>query len=251
MESRISTIAFFCAFCMFSNCFAQDFIYNGSFEKAAKCPSSLLDFDNVSGWHIFRGTPDYFASCASKSKELGVPKNFQGTRSTFFGSSYAGISLVTVSKHLKGNAIYNSSESICTKTVIPLQLGRKYELIFWVSLTDSSYFSTESMYCSFSEFAPIKDRNVKGVMGWWNKFQSCDDFACNVDFETKGSWNKVVLRFQAKRNYNYLAIGLPRECYTKKQYLIDTISPRRKISATKWDELSAYYYIDNVSLVEK
>lgn len=227
-------------------------VHNGSFEEAAKCPSPLFDFNNVAGWRIFQGTPDYFATCATV-RDLGVPKNFHGTRSTFFGSAYAGLFLLQVSPYDKGNAptkSYQYSEAICTQTVRPLQQGKAYELTFWVSLTDSSFFSTSQLYCSFSEDAPVPDKPQKGFMGRWYKFKNSDDYACNIDFAVKGMWNQVVVRFTAPRNYRYFSIGLPRHHYSKEQYLTDLQKPRLKTPASKWRERSAYYYMDNVSLLE-
>lgn len=230
---------------------AQNLVRNGSFEEAAKCPAAYLDFDNVAGWRIFQGTPDYFAACAA-NRELGVPQNYHGTRSTFFGRAYASLVVVHVSPHGKGapDKSYRLSEAICTQTTRPLQRGKDYELTFWISLSDSSFFSTPRLYCSFSEGAPKPSKSVKGFVGRWNAFETSDNYACDMAFDIKGQWNQVTVRFTAPRNYQYLAIGLPRPQYTKAQYRLDLTRPRRKLPASKWEEKSAYYYVDNVSLVE-
>jgi OOP family OmpA-OmpF porin len=225
MEMISKAVIFVCLFFICVNCLAQDLVNNGSFEQATKCPSYILDFNNVVGWRIFRGTPDYFAACASTGG-LGVPRNFNGTRITFFGDAYAGLSLLGKSGYFGDKINYLADESIYTRTTRTLQTGKNYELSFWISLADSSRFSTEELYCSFSEKAPVKAKSLdrvvgNRVVGLWNKFDSCDDFACNIDFEIKGMWNKVTLKFTAKNRYNYLAIGLPRNCYSESQYLVD------------------------------
>lgn len=249
MKTISKAVILVCLFFVCVNCLAQDLVNNGSFEQATKCPSSVFDFNNVVGWHIFRGTLDYFAACAS-NRELGVPRNFNGTRNTFFGNAYAGLSLLGKSGFFGDKINYLADESIYTRTTRTLQTGKNYELSFWISLADSSHFSTKKLYCSFSENAPVKAKSIDRVVGLWNKFDSCDDFACNIDFEIKGMWNKVTLKFTAKNRYNYFAIGLPRNCYSKSQYLIDLTEPRLKIPMGKWHEMSAYYYVDNVTLIE-
>ena len=249
MKASIKLLISICLFLTCANCIAQGLVNNGSFEQSTKCPSSVLDFDNVVGWHIFRGTPDYFAACAL-NKELGVPLNFNGTRSTFFGNAYAGLSVLCKSDFFGNKINYLADESIYTRTAKTLQIGKSYELSFWISLADSSHFSTKNLYCTFSENAPVKSKRLNGVQGWWNKFESCDDFPCNIDFEIKGMWNKVTLKFVAKNRYNYFAIGLPRNCYSKSQYLADLTKPRLKLPMSKWNEMSAYYYVDNVTLIE-
>ena len=249
MKTISKAVVFVCLFFVCVNCLAQDLVNNGSFEQATKCPSSVLDFNNVLGWHTFRGTPDYFAACAS-TRELGMPHNFNGTRNTFFGNAYAGLSLLGKSDFFGDKINYIADESIYTRTTKTLQIGKSYELSFWISLSDSSYFSTKNLYCTFSESAPIKAKRISDVEGWWNKFDSGNDFACNIDFEIKGMWNKVTLKFTAKNRYNYFAIGLPRNCYSKSQYLIDLTKPRLKLPIGNRNEMSAYYYIDNIALIE-
>lgn len=254
MEKRIGKIlvlVIYTALSLSNFCVAQDnIIYNGSFEELKACPRTEFDLPMAKGWQILRGTPDLFAACVPRGEPLGVPNNFNGTRGTFTGSAYAGISLIAFPNRFKSKYAYQMDEAIYTKLLKPLHSGARYRLSFLISSADSSYFCTDSLFCSFSKEPPVSITPVKGIMGKWNKFKNYDGFGCNINFPIKGSWNLVELEFIARNDYNYFSIGLPREYYTMKHYLHDLSNPLKSLSTSKWVEMDGYYYLDNFILIK-
>jgi OOP family OmpA-OmpF porin len=231
--------------------FAQEnLIRNGSFEELSRCPDGNYTFP-AKYWSVLYGTPDLFASCVRSSGALAVPANFEGTRSTFTGYNYAGIVVLFAGDRLREKQRYRVTEAIYTRTIKTLKAGRRYKISFAISLADSADFCTDSLYCSLSDKGPVAAKAVKNTLGKWEKFEKSDQYGCSLNFSCKGCWNMVEVAFVAKSGYNYLSIGLPRAKYSKIQYLQDVAKPIRTLSTSKWAQLSAYYYLDNIQLIEE
>jgi hypothetical protein len=204
---------------------------------------------------VLQGTPDLFATCAPRNSALAVPANFNGTRSTFAGYNYAGISLVFVERSYNEKNCYLANESIVTRLTKPLKTGKRYKISFVLSLADSSIFRTDSLFCSFSDEAPVAAKMIKqgqkSMSGAWLQFRHSDSYGCSIRFACGGCWNNVESAFIAKGAYTYLAIGLPRRQYSRAMYRQDVSQPLQPLLASKWAQSVAYYYLDDIRLVEQ
>lgn len=238
-----------------TKCFAQEnLVRNGSFEELAKCPAESYIFP-AKYWFALQGTPDLFAACVPQNHALAVPGNFKGTRSTFADYNYAGLFLVFQEKGFSERNCYLANEALGTRTTKTLRAGKHYRISLLLSLADSAEFCADSIYCFFSTKAPIAARPIKqgdrSMGGSYYKFQRSDNYGCSLNFACRGCWNRIEIDFIAKQDYNYLSIGLPRARYSRTQYLRDIAKPVRSLSASKWAQKTAYYYLDDIKLIEE
>jgi gliding motility-associated-like protein len=97
--------------------FAQsNLIPNPGFEEYDACPRTLAEFDGtLKYWKTANtGTPNFFNTCAT-SPDVGVPRNYFGSRTPYRGSGYIGLLTgaafreyvsVTLKETLKANTTY-------------------------------------------------------------------------------------------------------------------------------------------------
>lgn len=212
--------------------FAQDeeLVENGSFEQTQGKIKKLGSIESATGWIMATGqSADLFAP-SSKVTEILTPLNAYGTEEPYDGSNYAGI--VAYSYNDKMPRSY-----LMSKLVKPLQKGKRYCVTFYVSLAESSKYSTNAIGASFSK-KPYASTEKASIIA-------------DVDV-TRGDnkilsgfygWDKVCNTYLAKGGEKYITLG---------NFLNNNQIGEQKMRQPKYYRgqqiIAAYYYVDNVSV---
>ncbi len=234
--------------CIIAVCFlslsvhAQNLVSNPSFEAHTGCPERNGDIKKCVSWSTTSpgSTPDYFHKCyvqgSTPRAELGVPHNSEGDRMPVSGEGYVGLALF-----FKKN--YVSREYIQNKLLSPLDKGVKYKVSFYISLSDSSEFVSDHVAIDFSIMpngimasapeALLTARHLVTIR--------------NSETMRSKSWVKVEAEYTASGGEEYLIIGSFRSNMTFKEYKRKL---RKPIQDCRNSECAAYYFIDEVSLME-
>lgn len=212
---------------------SQNLVPNSSFETYEKCPvssSSIPYQELVKDWFMpTMGTPDYFNECSVKA---GVPMNWAGQRPALDGKGYIGL-IGRWNFETKDNKECKR-EYIQAKLINKLEAGKKYCVSFYTVLSDNSQFAIDGIGAYLSE----------------NKIDSTE-FNANFNFPPQiqnitnkfiynTNWKQICGVFTAEGNEKYITIGNfksdPETRWTK----------RTRELSIKY----AYFYIDNVSVME-
>jgi hypothetical protein len=209
---------------------AQNLVPNPSFEDTVSCPVSLSEINATTYWFNPNiHSPDYFNSCSDTSEfySVNVPNNYFGYQNARTGVAYTGI----------GVAGYNGTrEYIEIKLIDSLATGSKYCVEFYVSLSDSSnystddigiYISNDSIYSSNVNPLPYVPQveNVQGVF-----------------INDKSIWTLISGEYTALGGEQYITIG-----NFKNASSTDTIAVSGGV-ITNGNYKGAYYYIDDVAV---
>lgn len=226
-------------------CFAQNLIYNPSFEEHVSCPEYEDQLDICKYWFDpINSSPDYFNKCAKKSAgsrmvDFGVPFNADGYQNARTGVSYSGVINFD-------DEFFSYREFIGVQLKKTLQAGVIYKFGMYVSLADSSqYYNNRFGFCF----------NEKRKLEWEGKTNDYNVYLCNnsvvIANEAIGKdtldWHLVQGEYLAKGGEEYLMIGLCKNNITKKQYKY----VKRKCKTGYGNRPYAYYFIDDVFVEEK
>lgn len=174
---------------------AQNLVPNPSFETYSSCPQFIGQINLATGWSSYKGSPDYFNTCANGiTPQFGIPLNARGNQQALDGNAYAGI----ITYH---SALPEAREFIGIELQQPLFVNQKYFVSFFVSLADTFGFRCETnkigvkfSTISFSDTTPP------------NLTNSAQVFAPNI-ISNKTDWTPVTGSFIADSMYQYLTIG--------------------------------------------
>lgn len=196
---------------------------NSGFEDYIKGPSSVTINNSVISWSSFRGTCDYFNSCAPVSCPVTVPGNVTGFQVTHSGNGYCGF-LVGI---IQDPAF---REFLGAQLLLPLQVGTRYYLTFHVSLADGfAYRLPMNKIGAFFSTVPYDVINFIPTQNFAHIFSD------SIISDTLG-WTKISGSFIADSAYNYIAFG-----NFFGQQFISTLP--------NWQTyFESYFYIDDVCL---
>lgn len=209
---------------------------DSSFERNSGIPTLLSSIGMNASWSTpTRGTTDLFCECSKKQKEISeaqVPANPMGIQKANTGKCYAGI--YALSHH-------DYREYLFTQLMEPLTGGIKYELNFYLSLSDYSSLAINQMGACFlkEKFSTDNTGVITGLNPVYVNIRQ------EVGKDTV-EWHKITLEYTAKGGEQFLLLGsfditavdltgvkLPKGFHTR-------INQRAVTDA--------YYYIDDVSL---
>jgi hypothetical protein len=228
--------------CACRGLYAQQHVVNGGFEAVSACPLEPADLYLATGWHVVVGTPDVLHTCAeTRVPSRNVLGNFAGYRAAAAGQGCAGFYVL---RHDTGEAVkksYAETEALYTQLAAPLQAGRTYRVSFFVSRADSSNLAADSLYVLLAAQWPARaapdpagSRVLKGVA---------------VD-NTTAAWQRVQVDVTPRQSLAYLALGLPRAVLPRAAYNGLIAQGLRENRLVQGRILIAYYYLDQVSVVE-
>lgn len=211
----------------------KNYIKNPSFEDDNGKLKKLGQIDYADGWgKTTKIKADLFTKGGYVS-DIDVPTNFYGKCPPSDGDNYAGI--IYYSQAYKAQKNYITSE-----LKKPLKKDGRYCLKMDVSLSDLSKYACNNIGVSLSKKDPTDVESKMGLLDE-NRITSR---ANNVIDET-GGWETICVPFTSKGFEKYISIGNfapEKEMVTKKMY---------KPEGETRDQLQmAYYYIDNLELIE-
>ena len=215
-------------------------VNNYSFEDTIKCPDGAGAIIFSEYWFnpVFASTPDYFNSCANfstvaapNSTVVGVPLNFFGFQMAKTGNAYAGFAIYCASP-----AQYR--ENIKNKLKRTLNTSKSYCVTYYVNLAEYSRFSTANIGFYFSN-----DSIINGTVSPPSIINVTPAYETPSLIGDTINWIKAQGTYTANGNENFITFGNFRnDASTIKQQ----VKPLINIPYND----GAYYYIDDISVVE-
>jgi len=203
---------------------------NPGFETYSACPDAYSELDHATPWfQPSSGTPDFFHSCNAGGSPVHVPNNFIGFQSPQSGNGYAGF--------FAYYSLYEYREYVETPLAAPLVPGQTYEISFYVSLADNCIFAVDNIGAVFS-VGPTLAQVITPLLLTPQIRNSVGN-----PLASKTAWMLIKGSYTAVGGETYLTIG---NFYADSQTALTPVNGDPALFYAK----SAYYYIDDVSVVE-
>ncbi|MFM2225811.1 MAG: hypothetical protein RJA07_2013 [Bacteroidota bacterium] len=248
-HSLASTGKYFIIILLIATCqivIAQNFISNGSFEKKDSCYFLSI---YKTGWMYSTtfGSPDYYCRCFNgiNSNNYGVPLSPNQYQYPKDGNCFMGFGFISAN----GSSIVY--EYIENKLISPLTIGKKYHLVFYLNSlnydrinnpSEPSIIAINKIELLLSSWQLADTSSFSSSLSY-NRLDYKPQLVTNYFITDTFSWHKVSFDFVADSNYRYITFGcFEKEFMVNKQVILSPLSPTT--------DYSAYYNIDDVSLVE-
>jgi len=215
-----------------------NYVLNYSFEKDTLC-SGISNCPNPNNkwyyrnWYCPSGAfIDWFSfPCFGSSATQGVPQNLTGYQYARTGQCYAGI--VTDSENAIGYITGTLSDS--------LRPNKKYCVTFYVSLSDSDWWATNSIGAYFSNDSICVGKTYN-VLPYTPQIENpATNFLTN-----KVDWVSISGEFQASGGEIFITIG---DFYKTTLGKMDSVGHGGFVSGEN-SEVQADYYVDDVYVRE-
>ena len=217
---------------------SQNLIPDSSFENNRFIPTNFSEISASTTWNKPSwGTSDLFCKCATKKKIfslVNVPENLMGYQYSHSGICYAGLFAFSHGEY---------REYIQTPLSTTLAKDKYYRLTMHISLSDYSRATVDQLgICFLINKVNYTNSNViTNLTPIYAKIEN------EIGKDTI-KWHQINITYRASGGESYLLIG---------SFEINKIQ-KTKVKAPKTvksrinqiSERDAYYYIDDVSLIE-
>ena len=200
----------------------QNLVPNPSFEDTTSCPPYFGEFNVVDWYSPNTASPDLFHSCSISN--AGVPQNGFGWQYPRTGNAYVG-------GHTSDFGGNDAREYIQCQLINPMVTGEDYEVMFYVSRTDSSTKACDNLGAYFS-VNPITSSNIL----YFNVSPQVVSTP-NVPITNDTGWVQIIDTITANSNFQYLTIGV----------FTDDANTNWVPVQGGW-ESEAHYYYDDISV---
>ena len=202
---------------------AQNFVPNPSFEIYSICPTNvgMICQDVAPPWNCATtGSCDYFHTCADPASGIDIPANGFGSQSPLTGNAYAGLLY-------KGQNA--TREYLQVHLAEPLIADQWYVVSYYVSLAENYcptfrfgvYFSNTLTFVNTTSLL-VLDPQVEWMFGY---------------ITNTVEWTLISGCFQAEGDEEYMILG-------------NFYDNNESFGPSGCETGSAYYYVDDVSLME-
>ena len=209
------------------NAKSQNLVVNGSFESFAGANCGGLGF-SLNNWNSINSPDYYHVNC--NPVNYGVPINRFGSIYPLYGNAYAGIVCFSKSLEVK--------EYIFQHLNVALITGKPYYVSFFISRADRISYAIKTVGAYFSVSQP----SVASSNTW---------IPANPQVENQNGylvdtigWTKIEGYFTAQGGEEYITIGNFNSNANSDTLNTGTTNP------IPFDNGTAYYYIDSVSLYD-
>lgn len=222
---------------------SRNLVHNPSFEAHTTCPQRIDAIGTMreveAWWQPTKGSSDYFHPCGGR--ECQVPRNKMGYQTAHSGTAYCGI---YCSKE-------NYREYLQTELKEPLVAGARYQVSYWVSLSEKSPYAVATLGALFTperlsdstweilmrrENIPLGDNQIQTISTYYTP-QVANSKERLLD-DTK-EWQEVSGEFIAQGGEKFLTIG---------NFASFNHSNVHDMGNSTAILQGAYYYIDDVSV---
>ncbi len=204
---------------------------NGSFEETEGKLKRLGNIEQATGWKSpTMSKADLFTETVAGAP-ITAPRSELGDQSPLTGQNYAGVRWWS----------YQNKEPrsyLEAKLKKPLKKGQKYCVKFYTSLADLSKYSSSELGVYFSKMLVNKNDEANLT------YEAQVPRLRTQLYEDMYSWQGVCGVYTAGGDETYLLIGNFRV-----NERTDTGKPKRPKGETRPQEMHAYYFIDDVSVV--
>jgi hypothetical protein len=223
----------------FQFCKAQNLIPDSSFENNKILPTDFSSFNSSYTWSTpSQGTTDLFCKCSlrktAKYSMVNVPQNPMGYQEANSGTCYAGF-------FAHSHGAYR--EYLQTPLKESLEKNKTYLFTMYISLADYSRAAIEQLGVCF--LADKVEYNSFNVITNLNPTYIKLESTITKKIE---EWHEVSVKYKARGGERYILIG----SFETGQVLKTKFKMPKDIKShinQKYDR-DAYYFIDDVSLVE-
>lgn len=221
-------------------CFAraQNLIPDSSFENNRVIPVDFSAINSSNSWNMpTQGTTDLFCiSNLRKQKKysmVDVPQNPMGYQFAHSGTCYAGLFAFSHDDY---------REYLQTPLLTPLEKGKTYVFSMYISLADYARAYIDQLGVCFLTH--------KVTYSMSNVISDLNPVYINITGVGKDvkNWHKVSVTYKALGGESYLLLGSFEINTIKKTKIKAPKEVKSRINQTS--ERDAYYFIDDVSLVE-
>jgi len=208
---------------------AINLVSNGSFENVQGKLKKLGCIENAEGWYSPTGVRADVYLPSKKSPEINIPVNTYGKEEAKEGANYAGIVAFSYGNKVPRSYMYSKLDS-------PLKKGQKYCVKFYVSLSETSKYSSNQLGVHFSSKPLGTDQKVS-IIEETHVLQ-----AENKVFNAMYNWDEVCAEYTANGGEKFITIGnFTSDGDTK-------FEKNRKSKEYRDQKIQAYYYIDDISV---
>jgi len=207
---------------------SQNLVPNPGFEDTVSCPVSYGNVVDSKHWdQCGPSTADFFHTCVSSTKSLGVPRNVLGYQQPLTGKAYAGL-------YTYESGWTNYREFVGTQLAVPLITGQTYFIRFFVSRAENTGYSTGDVVSTNKIGARFMTKPCIN-MAYFIPDNFAHIFSNKIITDTT-NWTAVSGNFTADSAYRYIYIGNFFDADSTKLFP-NTNLPSYYIS---------YYYVDEV-----
>jgi OOP family OmpA-OmpF porin len=227
----------------FQFCKAQNLVPDSSFENNKYLPMDFSAVNASNYWSIPSwGTSDLFCKCDRQTKinrnklypEVDVPQNSMGNQLAHSGNCYAGIFVFSHG---------NYREYLQTALTTPLQKNKTYRFTMHISLADYSCASVDQLgVCFLNHRSDYQSSEVISDL------QPVYADVGRMPGNDISNWHRISVTYKAQGGESYVLFGSFDIHKLRKTKIKAPKEIRTRINQTA--ERDAYYYIDDVSLVE-
>ena len=217
---------------------AQNLIPDSSFESNKFIP---LDFSAINASYSWskpsRGTGDLFCKCGKKQRKyslVNVPQNPMGNQHPHSGFCYAGLFAFSHGSY---------REYLQTSLKVPLEKNKTYKFKMHISLADYSRAAIDQLGICFL----INEANYKST----NVITCLNPVYLKIENEARNdtiNWHCLTAIYRSNGEESYLVIGSFKINEIQKTKVKAPKEVRSRINQIS--ERDAYYFIDDVSLIE-
>ena len=221
----------------FQSAEAQNLIADSSFEKNKFVPIDFSSLNASYTWAVAsQGTTDLFCRCNKKKRYslVDVPQNPMGYQEPHSGTCYAGLFAFS-------HGYYR--EYLQSRLTEPLEKNKIYLFTMYISLADYSRAHIDQLgVCFLTKEAGYNSANV--ITNLKPAYIKIED---EVGKDVK-DWHRVTVKYRAKGGELYVLIG----SFEVNKINKTKFKPPKEIKArtNQSRDRDAYYYIDDVSVVE-
>jgi OOP family OmpA-OmpF porin len=205
---------------------------NSTFEKISKKIKTVGEISVAEPWGSPTLAPADLYVEKTKNSSISIPDNAHGAEKPMKGSGYAGIFAYSYK-----NKIARSYLQV--KLTEKLKAGKEYCVRYHVSLSDLSKYATNHLGVAITKVAVTA--NNSDVL----KFESFIESRKLTVYEKQFYWTPICGVFKAEGGEEFLTIGN----FTEDDKL-ETKKVKRPKGFSSPQVNDAYYYIDNVSVID-
>lgn len=211
----------------------ENLVPNPSFEEVEDKIKEGGMIELAYPWQAATMNPVDLYSEKSKNEDFSVPKNAYGSEPANTGTNYAGISLFGFGGRLPRTYLGVELNQ-------ELEEGKEYCMKFHVSMADFSKYAVNNL-AIYVDFESIVEK-TDGILKLVPHVKSLK----NEAFEKQYLWTAVCGIYKAEGGEKFIAIG---NFDSNEQTIQKKIRLSKEFAGNR-QQNNAYYYIDDVSVVE-
>ncbi len=171
---------------------AQNLVPNPSFEEKDTCPITNGALFLAQPWTAVNIGASYFHECGANG--FAAPSNKYGWENPRTGEAYIGFSEWVI------NPAYES-QFAGVELISPLIAGKKYNVVFYVSMMDSSWYAIKNIAVYFSQSQPPS--NITTLLSYEPQVK----YTGSEFLDNKEGWTKIEGSFFADGEEQFITIG--------------------------------------------